>query len=221
MAHGLYAGKVLQLSGDPDKAGRVRVYIPPLHEAGEGVWARLAGWYAGSGRGSVFRPEKDDEVILGFQGGNPRAPVILGALPSKANPVPDPLAAKDEKNSVKGFIGKSGIKLLFNEEEKSLTLETPGGQSLILNDKDGAVTLKDKNGNVLKMDKDGLSLQSGKDVAIQARGDVAVTATKNIQAEGLDVNVTGKKGLALESKAMAELKAGAVLTVKGALVKIN
>jgi len=221
LAHGLYVGKVLKLSGDTEKGGRIQVHIPLLHEAGKGLWARHAGPYAGAGRGAVFRPEKDDEVVLGFQGGNPRAPVVLGALPSKANPAPDMLEAKDEKNALKGFVSKSGLCLLFNEEDKSLQLETPGGQSLCLNDKDGAVILKDKNGNVLTMDKSGICLESGKDITLKAKGGIALTATKGIQAEGLDVKVTGKKELALESKAMAELKAGAVLTVKGAMVKIN
>ncbi|MFT4302485.1 MAG: phage baseplate assembly protein V, partial [Desulfovibrio sp.] len=146
---GLYSGKVVKISGDPDQGGRIQVHIPLLHGEGKGVWARMAAPYAGKGYGVVFRPEKDDEVLLGFLGGDPRAPVVVGALPSKANPAPDSLSAKDEKNTCKGWASKSGLTLLLNEEDKSLTLETPGKQSVCLNDKDGLISLTDKNGNSL------------------------------------------------------------------------
>ncbi|WP_027187585.1 phage baseplate assembly protein V [Desulfovibrio cuneatus] len=218
---GLYSGKVLKISGDPEQGERIQVHIPLLHEAGKGVWARMAALYAGKGYGVVFRPEKDDEVLLGFLGGDPRAPVIVGALPSKANPAPDTLAAKDEKNTCKGLTSKNGLTLLLNEEDKSLTLETPGKQSVCLNDKDGLVSLTDKNGNSLSMDKSGITLKSNKDIVLQAQGNITLKAAQNLQGEGLQVTMEGKQAIALSGNATAELKAGGMLTVKGGLVKIN
>ncbi|MDL2274777.1 phage baseplate assembly protein V [Desulfosarcina sp. OttesenSCG-928-G10] len=226
---GLYPAKVMKLSGDPAKGERIQVHIPLLHEANKGVWARVSSLYAGSGRAVVFRPEKDDEVLVGFFGGDPRAPVILGALPSKANPAPDSLAAKDEKNTRKGWVSKKGLILLLNEDDKSITLETPAGQLLTLNDKEGKVVLKDKNGNTLTLDKSGIALKTNKDITLTATGNIALKATGNINlkatqnftAEGLDATVKGKKGLNLSGQAMGELKSSGILTIKGTLVKIN
>lgn len=221
LAGGLYPGKVIKVSGDPDKRERIQVHIPLLHEEGSGVWARAATLYAGNGRAVVFRPEKDDEVVLGFLGGDPRAPVILGAMPSKAAPPPDKLKAADEKNTLKVLVSKSGLTLLLNEEDKSFTLQTPAGQLLCINDKDAAVTLKDKNGNSLVMDKAGIKLKSDKDIMVEASGNISLKATRNFKVEGLQATVEGKQSLALSGVATAELKASGPLTIKGAIVRIN
>ncbi|MFT4300893.1 MAG: hypothetical protein QM579_03990, partial [Desulfovibrio sp.] len=103
----------------------------------------------------------------------------------------------------------------------SLTLETPGKQSVCLNDKDGLISLTDKNGNSLSMDKSGIKLESNKDIVLQAKGNITLKATQNLQGEGLQVKMEGKQALALSGNATAELKAGDILTVKGGLVKIN
>lgn len=219
--HGLYPAKVLKISEDPEKGERINVHIPLLHEAGKGVWARIATVYAGAGHAVVFRPEKDDEVLVGFLGANPTYPVILGALPSKAAPAPDDLKAKDEKNTCKGWVTKSGLTLLMNEEEKSVTIKTPAGQMLAINDKEASITLKDKNGNSIIMDKGGISLKTDKDINLKATGNINLKATQNFKAEGLSCEVKGKKDIKLTGGAMAEISSSGILTVKGALVKIN
>ena len=218
---GLYPGKVLKISEDPEQGERIQVHLPLLHKEGKGVWARLTTLYAGKGRGVIFRPEKDDEVLLGFLGGDPRAPVILGALPSKANAAPDILAAKDEKNSIKGFVSKNGLQLLFNEEDKSISLETPAGQRLRLDDKEGLASLADKNNNTLIMDKNGICLKSGKDIVLDAKGNITIKAAQKLNAEALQAAMDAKQSLTLSGKATAELKADGILTIKGGLVKIN
>ncbi|MGH3014562.1 MAG: phage baseplate assembly protein V [Gaiellaceae bacterium] len=63
---------------DPEGAGRVQVKLPA--ETGEGeAWARLAIW---------FHPEADDEVLIAFEGGDPRRPVVVGALWSSSETPP-------------------------------------------------------------------------------------------------------------------------------------
>lgn len=221
LTQGLYPAKVLKISEDPEKGERINVHIPLLHEAGKGVWARIATVYAGAGHAVVFRPEKDDEVLVGFLGANPAYPVILGALPSKAAPAPDDLKAKDEKNTCKGWLTKSGLTLLMNEEEKSVTIKTPEGQMLAINDKEASITLKDKNGNSIIMDKGGISLKTDKDIHLQATGNINLKATHNFKAEGVSCEVKGQTDIKLTGEAMAEISTSGILTVKGSLVKIN
>lgn len=218
---GLFPGKVLRISGDPEEGERIQVHIPLLHEEDKGVWARWAAPYAGDGYAMVFRPEKGNEVLVGFLGGDPRAPVILGALPSRAALTPKPLRAESEKNSPKGWVSKSGLTLLLNEEHKSVTIETPGGQSLVIDDKIGSIVLKDKNSNTVTLDKNGIALKSGKDLILEAKGNVSIKATQNFNAEGLDASIQGKKAIKLGGTAMAELTAGGPLRIKGGLVTIN
>ena len=65
---------------DPDKLGRVKVKYPLLNDEVESGWARIAWGAAGKERGTVSLPHVNDEVAIGFEHGDVRRPVILGAL---------------------------------------------------------------------------------------------------------------------------------------------
>ena len=63
---------------DPDGQGRVRVTLPWSPDASGApyqVWARLATLMGGNNRGSWFIPDAGDEVLVGFEGGDPPSPV--------------------------------------------------------------------------------------------------------------------------------------------------
>ena len=98
--HGLQVGVVTDLADDPGKEHRVRVKVPLAGMDEKGVWARVATLDAGKERGTVFRPEKDDEVVLGFFHDDPAQPVVLGMLHSSANAPPiEPTADNDLKGT--------------------------------------------------------------------------------------------------------------------------
>lgn len=210
-AHGLTIGIVTKLENDPDGEDRVRVTMPLIDPSGEGVWARVACLDAGKERGSFFRPEINDEVVLGFLDDDPRNPVILGQLNSSKNPAPVQAA---DTNHEKGFYTRDKLKLVFNDEKKSITLETPGGQSLIIDDDAGSIEIKDKNGNKIVLDSSGISLESAKDIIVKSS-----TATK-IES-GTDLGLKAGTSLKAEGSAGAELSTSAVATIKGSMVKIN
>lgn len=217
---GLYPAKVIKLV-DPDKGQRIAVHIPLLHKAGQSVWARAAQVYAGPGRAVVFRPEQDDEVLVGFLGADPGAPVILGALPSKAHQAPKELEAIDEKNHHKGWVSRNGLSLLLDEETKSVLLKTPGGQSLEINDKESSIALRDKNGNVISLDKGGITLKSKSNIQLEAAKNITLKAAADLKGQGLSCQLQGQKDIKLSGQAMGELSTSGLLTVKGTLVKIN
>lgn len=207
---GLQIGKVSQLQDDPDGEDRVLVKIPAVDNEDEGMWARIASLDAGENRGAFFRPEIDDEVILGFLNDDPRYPVILGMLNSSAKPAP--LSASDE-NPEKGFISREALKLLFNDETKTLILETPNGNTLILSDEEGSISLEDENKNRILMDADGITLESSKDLMMKAQGDVKI--------EGVNVEMKALAQLKGEGSAGAEISASGNTVIKGATVMIN
>ena len=72
----------------PDGEDRVQVRVPVINSQDDGLWARVATLDAGENRGSFFRPEIGDEVVLGFLNDDPRDPIILGMLNSSAKPAP-------------------------------------------------------------------------------------------------------------------------------------
>ncbi|NEQ54962.1 MAG: type VI secretion system tip protein VgrG [Leptolyngbya sp. SIO3F4] len=77
--NGLQIGIVEQIHDDPNGEHRIRVKIPTVDNDAEGIWARVATLDAGDTRGSFFRPELTDEVVLGFLNDDPRDPVFLGS----------------------------------------------------------------------------------------------------------------------------------------------
>ncbi len=207
---GLQTGIVTQIQDDPDGEERVRVRLPIVDGNDDGIWSRVATLDAGDNRGAFFRPEIGDEVVLGFLNDDPRNPVILGMLNSSARPAP--LTASDE-NHEKGFVSRSGIRLIFNDDDESITIETPAGKTFTMDDKAGSVVIEDDHGNRIEMGPGGITVSSDKDIAIKAGG--------NIDIEGTNSTVKASAMLKAEGASGAELSTSATAVVKGAIVQIN
>ncbi len=207
---GLQVGVVTQLADDPAGEHRIRVKVPVAGAEQQGIWARIATLDAGAGRGTFFRPEVDDEVVLGFLHDDPGQPVVLGMLHSSAKP--PPLEASED-NHQKTYTSRSGIVLHFDDDQKVLRLATPGGNSLTLSDADGGLQLQDQNGNQLHMGSDGIVLESAKELVLKA--------TTDLKAEGTNAEIAAQTAFKAEGSASAEVTSGGTMTVKGALVQIN
>jgi len=208
--HGLHVAKVTQIDADPHGEYRVMVRMPIIDNNEEGIWARVATLDAGNNRGTFFRPEIDDEVIVGFLNDDPNDPVILGMLHSSANPSP---LEPQEDNNEKGIVTRSEIKMIFNDDKKSIVLETPAGKKITLDDDEGIVTIEDENGNSTVLSSDGITIESASDVNIKATGDVNI--------EGTNIKVSANAEFKAESNAGSELASSAITKVTGSLVQIN
>jgi Rhs element Vgr protein len=223
---GLQVGVVMKLDEDPLKLHRVQVKVPVLQADTEGVWARLATFYASSDFGSFFIPEIGDEVVLGYFNNNPSDPVILGSVySSKLNPAYDLTA----DNFTKAIVTKSKLKIEFDDENKVITVITPGENKIVLSDKDKSILLQDQNSNKIEMNDGGITMSSPKDIKITADGTISIEATgkltckssADVDVEGLNVNVTAQAALKGEGSASAEISSSATTTIKGAMVMIN
>jgi len=64
----------------PDKYGRVKVKFAWDREGKSSCWIRVAQPYSTSGSGTFWLPEVDDEVLVGFEEGDPDRPYVLGSL---------------------------------------------------------------------------------------------------------------------------------------------
>lgn len=200
--HGLQIGIVTD-NEDPDGEFRVRLRLPLIDPAGDGVWARVACADAGGDRGLMIRPEIGDEVVVGFFDDDPRSPVLLGMLHSSAHAAP---LTPSNDNDEKTFKSRSGIQVLINDKDTVITLSTPAGHQFVLDDKDGSVLLKDKNGNSIKLDSAGIAIESKADFKLSASQGVELKAGTQLKAEG-------SAGIEVSSSGTAKLK--------GALVQIN
>jgi len=71
---------VVTNNNDPDQRGRVRVKYPSLSDSEESAWAQIASVSSGNQRGLMMLPQPDEEVIVGFEHGDARRPIVLGSL---------------------------------------------------------------------------------------------------------------------------------------------
>lgn len=203
---GLQTGIVTQINSDPYGQHRVRVRMPVLDHEAEGVWARIATLDAGLGRGSYFLPEVGDEVILGFINDDPRHPVILGMMHSRLH---EPPFRASEENDEKGFVSREQLKIVFDEKERSIRLETPKGSMLKISDEydeNKALVLEDQYGNSIQMGKNGIRLNSIKDFEVEAPNNIILNSSKAIECK---------------TKGSMRLTASSLTEIKGKPVNIN
>ena len=161
--NGLLIGKVVTVVDDVDGGQyRIKVHIPSITASTEGIWARVATLDAGAERGVYFRPQTDDEVVLGFLSDDPREAIVLGYLHSK-DKHKSPFADTTDSQQEFGIITKEKIKLVFDDTNKKLTLSVPVGQQAktFIIDSSGTMEMKDENSNSIKMDASGITIQAG------------------------------------------------------------
>lgn len=95
-----------------------------------------------------------------------------------------------------------------------MSLSTPAGNSIVLNEDEQSLTLADQNGNKIKMDSDGIHFESAKAVEMKAGTETKMEATANFE-------IKAGSELKLEGSASAELKGGGMAKLSGAMVQIN
>ncbi|MDT7041462.1 phage baseplate assembly protein V [Candidatus Nitronereus thalassa] len=187
---------------DPDQLGRVQVELPwaPAAEVsgstlpGVGkapplqVWARLACPMAGAGRGTWWIPDVGDEVLVAFEGGNPGAPYVVGALWNGQDQPPESMDGEGN-NDLKTLKTRSGVRLRINDKEgqESMELRTPAGQRIEIKDGSGGqVHIMDTNGNVIKLTSSGIEISSSAKVKINASTLDVSAATVKLKAALVD-----------------------------------
>lgn len=209
--NGLHIAVVTKLEQDPQGEHRVKVRIPVIDQQSEGTWARVANLDAGNDRGFFFRPEIGDEVVIGFLNDDPRNPVILGQLHSSNKPAP---FQAEDVNHEKGYVSREKLKMVFNDDKKSIFFETPGGKSILMDDDAGEIKIEDKNGNKIILNSDGITIDSASKLVLKAAQDADLEA-------GANATIKASAQLKASGSAGAEFSASGNTVVKGAIVQIN
>ena len=224
---GLQIGIVKQINSDPDNELRVKLDLPLVGTAGEGVWARLGNGYASSGFGSFFYPEVNDEVIVGFFNDDPRYPVILGSLYSSGRA---PAFTPDEQNNTKALVTRVKMKVEFQEDKKIITITTPANNQIVLSDEAKNIKLSDENNNSITLSPSGIEIKSASAITINAATNLSMEAATgaSVKVSGGDLamqalNISNEAQLSYKAKgnASAQLTAAGEVKIQGALVMIN
>jgi uncharacterized protein involved in type VI secretion and phage assembly len=215
--NGLQIGKVVQLQSDPDGEDRILVRIPTIDKNAQGIWTRVATLDAGSDRGSFFLPEIDDEVIVGFINDDPRHAVTLGMLHSSAKPAP--IVAQDA-NDKKGFTTRSKMHISFDDNTKTITIDTPAGNSITIDESSMKIEIKDQSSNKITMNTSGISVESPLNIEVKAGVDLTLSAGATLSINALSLAMKADASVSVEG-AMAKLSSQGITEISGSLVKIN
>lgn len=169
--YGIYPALVKDIA-DPDGQGRVKVSLPWAPDLDGGsyeAWARLGTMMGGKNRGTWFVPDKDDEVVVGFEGGDPRRPYVLGGLWNGSDTPPESMDGGGN-NYKKVIRSRNGVKVTLDDTDgqEQLMLETPGGQKVTLKDGPGSVSIEDSNGNSVKLESAGVTVTASAKVTVNA-----------------------------------------------------
>ncbi len=178
---------------DPQKLGRVRIRFPWLSDDYVGDWARVAMLGAGPSRGAVWIPESGDEVLVAFEQGDIRRPIVVAGL-WNGQDQPPAYEVDQGKLKARSLVSRRGHTIVLRDGDDTSTVE--------LNSSDGklSVVLDETNGE-LKLTASGTAK-----VTISAGGDLS------IKAQGQ---------LTLEGQQGAELKSPATVKVKGSMLQLN
>lgn len=117
-----------------------------------------------------------------FEAGDTRRPYVIGSLWNRQDAPPKTMDSGGN-NYQKTLVSRNGIRISMDDTDgvETLTLETPGGQKLVLKDGPGLIELKDSNGNSIKMEPAGITVNASAKVTINA-------STIEISAGMLTVN---------------------------------
>ena len=198
--YGVVVGVVTN-NQDPDDMHRVKVRFPWLSKDTERVesnWARVAAPMTGGGRGQYFLPEVDDEVLVAFEHGQIDHPFVIGSLWNGQDTAPESNA--DGQNNHRTIKSRSGHVLRFNDKA--------GGETIEIIDRTGS--------NKIIIDS------AANTITIEAQSDITIkSATGKLTMQAIGIEMKSQLGVSVEAATSMDLKANAVVTVKGAMIRLN
>ena len=183
---------------DPENMHRVKVRFPWLSNDVESNWARVAAPMSGKGRGAYFLPEIDDEVLVAFEHGQVDHPFVVGCLWNGKDNAPESNA--DAENNHRTLRSRSGHVLRFNDKSGNETIE-----------------IIDKTGNnkvIIDSANNSITIEANSDITIKSSN-----GKLTMQANGIEMK--SQMGVSVEAAQNMDLKANAILTVKGAMIRLN
>ena len=213
---GLQIGIVVSLE-DPEGQDRIKVKTTTLDNNANGIWTRVACLDAGNDRGTFFRPEIGDEVILGFINDDPNDPVVLGMLNSSAKKAP--LTASDD-NHEKGVFTRSKMRIHFNDDKKTITIDTPAGNSIKLDESGKSIDIKDQNSNSISMSSSGIKIRSQMNIDLEAGANLTLKAGASLSIGAMSLGLSADSSLQVQG-ALTKISASGITEISGSLVKIN
>jgi type VI secretion system secreted protein VgrG len=208
---GVVSGIVVGPPGETkhvDQFGRVKVKFPwkgPATESADSGFVRVAQIAAGVGSTAMWLPDVGDEVLVAFEHGDPRSPVVIGSLYNGKDMPPAALPANKHLSILRAQ-SSSGAKaeLVYDATvgNERLVLQS-GNQVLAL----GASGVTVQASSVAVSASGPLQLQAGSDLVQQAGRNMAMEV-------GKDIALKAGQTFSLQSQLNAQLSVGGDMAIQ-------
>jgi uncharacterized protein involved in type VI secretion and phage assembly len=189
---------------DPEKLGRVRVKFTALGDNIESTWARIALPGAGKNAGMAFVPMVGDEVVCGFEQGDTRRPVILGAMHNSM----DKPHQKMEGDPDGGSLVVYGRKDAEINTQKKLVIAAKEKMELTV------------EGDYKLQPSQKIEIKAGSTISIEGTGAITIKSDATIDVKGTNVNVEAAAALKLKG-ATVDVQGSGPVNIKGAIINIG
>ncbi len=167
--HSVQSATVVGPSGQEihtDEFGRVRVQFPWDREGkkddSSSPWIRVSEGWAGAGFGGLAVPRVGQEVLIGFLGGDPEHPIVVGRLFNMTNPVPHKLPDNKTRSDWQSdgspgsagwnqilFEDLAGSELVYQQADKNLRRLVKHDETItVVNDREKGVAANETDTTV-------------------------------------------------------------------------
>ena len=219
---------------DPESVGRVKVKFPTLGDNVESNWARLSAQGAGAKRGFDIRPEVGDEVVVAFDRGDLRMPIIIGGLWSAKNkpPIDAGKAVKDGKIAQRGIVTRLGNHILLSDGDSPadhfIEIMTADKKTQIHAGEDGIKIIADQGKPIsVTAGQSSITIKNNGDIAL-AGNNITIVGKAKVSIKAPQVEIKGDAAVKLEAAgpfeakgAIVKIEASGPASVKGAILKLN
>ncbi len=227
-------GTQSEVETEPDGRIKVQFHWDKTHAGETGktsCWIRVAQGFAGEDHGAYFVPKIGDEVVVIFEDGDPDRPLVIGSVYNAVNKCPLDIGPQDKRmmlHTTEGFTAyvednaDSGLEMYMGSTSGQHDFTFYSGKEINVEAEDKISVKGNKT----------TDLQSVKELTVLGDQAIKVTGKNNITIEGKGsgtITVSQGSGKITIDPAgnvkivglNIDISASAILTLKGALVKIN
>jgi phage protein D len=193
---------VVTNNNDPEQRGRVRVKYPSLSDKEESAWAPVVTPSTGNGRGMLMLPQPDEEVVVGFEHGDARRPIVLGSTFNGRDKPQDELLQNRD-----GSLGIVSNEKIHQHSKKDFEIKSD--QNMVVEvQQDKKETIK---GN-FKNEATGNGNLKAQQYTIEAGSSMTV--------KGVSVTVEASASLTLKG-ATVDIQGSGPVNIKGAIINLG
>ncbi|HEX5619159.1 MAG TPA: VgrG-related protein [Solirubrobacteraceae bacterium] len=199
------------------KLGRVKVKYRGLGDDIESGWARVVVPHAGKDRGMFFLPQVGDEVVVAFEHGDTRRPLIIGSLFNGQDKPPAELLATTEAGGGKDpLFGVKTPHEAFVESTQQMTLRSHEKMTIEVK-KDG----QKGTGDYTLKAEGKIDESAGTSIKHAAKTTYDVEAGSSVKIKGTGaITIESSAGITLKGTTV-DIQANAAVNIKGQIINLG